>query len=361
MTPDHSKHGRRLTFLQRSHCQDLAHAEHHGHARLSVTRLARMLGCSRSAVYRWMHRDDVFPRRPGPVPGQLKRPLPERMHQDADTWRANGYTVDQVHGALQDEYPTMPITRHQVRTFAHQQGWAPLMPKAVPRETQPFADQPMGFLHVDLIIGPDLGRGTVILTIRERHSRWADAMPVPSKKSADVAAGLHQLLARCPVEIHVVLTDCGSEFCAEFDAYLMTLGIEHRRTKPRTPQTNGMVERFNGLLKHLGPVSHPAWWAYQDGERPIERDLWARRREPERVFPDKRVPRMTHELTRWCAWRNMVQPNTQLGRISPLAWCVKHPTHCVPHILQAIIQAWAAHPELVVTNGHRWAHSPPAK
>ena len=26
------------------------------------------------------------------------------------------------------------------------------------------------------------------------------------------------------------------------------LGIEHRRTKPRTPRTNGMVERFNGRI-----------------------------------------------------------------------------------------------------------------
>ena len=26
------------------------------------------------------------------------------------------------------------------------------------------------------------------------------------------------------------------------------LGIEHRLTKPRTPRTNGMVERFNGRI-----------------------------------------------------------------------------------------------------------------
>ena len=28
----------------------------------------------------------------------------------------------------------------------------------------------------------------------------------------------------------------------------MVLGIEHRLTKPRTPRTNGMVERFNGRI-----------------------------------------------------------------------------------------------------------------
>lgn len=29
------------------------------------------------------------------------------------------------------------------------------------------------------------------------------------------------------------------------------LGVEHRLTKPRTPQTNGMVERFNGRLSQV--------------------------------------------------------------------------------------------------------------
>jgi transposase InsO family protein len=32
----------------------------------------------------------------------------------------------------------------------------------------------------------------------------------------------------------------------EFDQLCQALNIEHRLIKPRTPQTNGMVERFNG-------------------------------------------------------------------------------------------------------------------
>ena len=34
----------------------------------------------------------------------------------------------------------------------------------------------------------------------------------------------------------------------EFDQLCQELGIEHRLTKPRTPRTNGMVERFNGRI-----------------------------------------------------------------------------------------------------------------
>jgi transposase InsO family protein len=58
------------------------------------------------------------------------------------------------------------------------------------------------------------------------------------------------------------LTDNGKEFTDrlfaskerepsgnhEFDQLCRELGIEHRLTKPRTPRTNGMVERFNGRI-----------------------------------------------------------------------------------------------------------------
>jgi transposase InsO family protein len=46
-----------------------------------------------------------------------------------------------------------------------------------------------------------------------------------------------------------VLTDNGSEFCGTeehpFEQMLFKLGIEHRRTKVKRPQTNGFVERFH--------------------------------------------------------------------------------------------------------------------
>ena len=59
-----------------------------------------------------------------------------------------------------------------------------------------------------------------------------------------------------------MLTDNGKEFTDrlfasrerepsgnhEFDRLCQELRIEHRLTKPRTPRTNGMVERFNGRI-----------------------------------------------------------------------------------------------------------------
>jgi len=36
-----------------------------------------------------------------------------------------------------------------------------------------------------------------------------------------------------------------------FDALCEALGIEHRLTRPKSPQTSGMVERFNGRLEQM--------------------------------------------------------------------------------------------------------------
>ena len=37
----------------------------------------------------------------------------------------------------------------------------------------------------------------------------------------------------------------------EFDLLCTELGIEHRLTPPKSPQTNGMVERFNGRISDV--------------------------------------------------------------------------------------------------------------
>ena len=47
-----------------------------------------------------------------------------------------------------------------------------------------------------------------------------------------------------------MLTDRGSCFTADgFEDACRELTVEHRKTKPYTPQTNGMVERFNGRVQ----------------------------------------------------------------------------------------------------------------
>ena len=66
------------------------------------------------------------------------------------------------------------------------------------------------------------------------------------------------------MKIQTVLTDNGSQFTDRFtrktrtpsgkhafDRRCAALGIEHRLCPPRHPQTNGMVERFNGRISEV--------------------------------------------------------------------------------------------------------------
>src|ERR687886_771118 len=68
-----------------------------------------------------------------------------------------------------------------------------------------------------------------------------------TEKSA--LAFLDEAVTAFPFQLTHVLTDRGSCFTDVFSRRCRELGIRHRMTKPYTPQTNGMVERFNRRIK----------------------------------------------------------------------------------------------------------------
>jgi transposase InsO family protein len=48
----------------------------------------------------------------------------------------------------------------------------------------------------------------------------------------------------------------GATGAHEFERLCAELGIEHRLTPPQSPQTNGMVERFNGRIEEVLQSHH---------------------------------------------------------------------------------------------------------
>ena len=61
----------------------------------------------------------------------------------------------------------------------------------------------------------------------------------------------------------------------EFGQLCQALGIEHRLTKPKTPQTNGMVERFNRRLSQVLRSHH--FNSAEDLEKILHRFVWLNR------------------------------------------------------------------------------------
>ncbi len=150
------------------------------------------------------------------------------------------------------------------------------------RSLLPAADKPTykafkaylpGYLHMDVKYLPQMTDETsrrYLFVAIDRATRWVYIAIKPNKTAASAKAFLNALHKACPIKITKLLTDNGKEFTDrlfgskdrqptgehEFDQLCDALGIEHRLTKPRTPQTNGMVERFNGRISDILATHH---------------------------------------------------------------------------------------------------------
>jgi transposase InsO family protein len=88
--------------------------------------------------------------------------------------------------------------------------------------------------------------------IVDSYSSYAFGFLHTSKQSEAAVSVLHNdavpFYEEGGLSIEAVLTDNGTEFCGTpehpYELYLELSEIEHRKTKVRSPQTNGFVERF---------------------------------------------------------------------------------------------------------------------
>ena len=106
-------------------------------------------------------------------------------------------------------------------------------------------------------VGSLKGVGKVYLhAVVDTYGSYAFGFLHVSKQPEAAVAVLHNdvlpFYHRLDLPVNAVLTDNGREFCGTethpYELYLDLNGIEHRRTKVRTPRTNGFVERFNGTV-----------------------------------------------------------------------------------------------------------------
>jgi hypothetical protein len=138
--------------------------------------------------------------------------------------------------------------------------------EAGPHKT--FKDYAPGYLHIDLKALPrmpdEAGQSYLCVAI-DRASRWVYFEILPDKTAQGTHDFLKRLAEACPFKIEKILTDNGKEFTDRFtaqgereptgrhlfDQACAEQGIEHRLIPPGRPQTNGMVERFNGRIADL--------------------------------------------------------------------------------------------------------------
>ncbi|WP_300085495.1 IS481 family transposase [uncultured Nitrosomonas sp.] len=130
-----------------------------------------------------------------------------------------------------------------------------------------FKDYEPGFVHVDIKYlpqMPDEQQRRYLFVAIDRATRWVFMHIYADQSENSSVDFLQHLQQAAPMKITKVLTDNGSQFTDrftnqkrqasgkhQFDVRCKALDIEHRLCPPRHPQTNGMVERFNGRISEV--------------------------------------------------------------------------------------------------------------
>jgi len=124
-------------------------------------------------------------------------------------------------------------------------------------------------VHIDIKYLPQMPDETdrrYLFVAIDRATRWVFVEIYEDQTDFSSVDFLSKVNQACPVKIVKLLTDNGSQFTDRFtskarkkepsgthafDRLCTQLGIEHCLIPPRHPQTNGMVERFNGRISDI--------------------------------------------------------------------------------------------------------------
>jgi transposase InsO family protein len=232
---------------------------------------AKVFNIIRATAAKWLKRDDVQDRS-------------HRAHTLHTTLSATQEAIvlslrQSLYLPLDDllyitrQYINPDVSRSGIARLLKREGMARLedvIPKAEGETIsakKTFKDYEPGFVHVDIKYLPQMPDETsrrYLFVAIDRATRWVFLHiygDMSDKSSVDF---LRRLKLVSPIRIIKLLTDNGSQFtdCVTtkdrkpsgqhaFDKVCTAMGIEHRLAPPRYPQTNGMVERFNGRISEL--------------------------------------------------------------------------------------------------------------
>ena len=219
--------------------------------------VAKRYGISAETVRKW--------RRRGEQACQDRSSRPKRL-----PWRANeeeraiicavrrttGFPLDDLTFVLRHFLPH--LNRDSVYRVLKSEGLnrRPPKPTTVPAKGQGrFKDYDLGFIHIDVKHLPKLRtadgqtRKRFLYVAIDRCSRFVFLAVYDAENAANAVDFLRKTKQAFPFHITHILTDRGSCFTADaFEEACAELTVPHRQTKAYTPQTNGMVERFNGRI-----------------------------------------------------------------------------------------------------------------
>jgi transposase InsO family protein/transposase-like protein len=239
---------------------------------LSQAELARLYNVSRQTIRKWQDRESPGDRSHRPetmyttlTPEQELIVVELRKTLLLPTDDLLAVTREFINPAVSRAGLGRCLRRHGVsdlRDLVAQDNGAPATKKT-------FKDYEPGFLHIDIKYLPQMPDETerrYLFVAIDRATRWVFIEIYADQSESSSVDFLAKVRAACPINICKLLTDNGSQFTDRFtsksrkkepsgqhvfDRLCEQFDIEHRLIPPRHPQTNGMVERFNGRISDI--------------------------------------------------------------------------------------------------------------
>jgi transposase InsO family protein len=252
--------------------------------------LAERFGITEQTVYKWRKRDSVEDR--SHTPHRLQTTLTPAQEAVAVALRQTLLVSLDDLLAVVREFLNPNASRSGLDRCLRRHGAGnlrDLKAKAPKPKHSAFKAYEPGYIHIDVKYLPQMAdersRRYLFVAI-DRATRWVFIRVFKAKTAANARRFLRDLERACPLRIRTILTDNGKEFTDrlfglrkraatgehEFDTLCAALDIEHRLTPPKSPQTNGMVERFNGRIEEVLQNHH--FRSGEELETTLHRYVW---------------------------------------------------------------------------------------
>jgi transposase len=242
------------------------------HSDLSISEIMARYSISKTTARKWRGRDDFEDR--SHRPEKLSTTLTPAQEVIVTTLRTMLLLPLDDLLAVTKEYVNAKASRSGIDRLLQREGIGNLKaliaaqtPEGEKPEKKGFKDYDPGYFHMDIKYLPQMpdetSRSYLFVAI-DRATRWVFMQIYPDQSEASSVDFLSRLAQASPIKIEKLLTDNGSQFTDRFTSKAKTpsgkhafdrrcaaLGIEHRLIPPRTPQMNGMVERFNGRISDV--------------------------------------------------------------------------------------------------------------
>lgn len=245
---------------------------------MTIEQAARHFNVSRDTIRKWRQREQFGDR--SHRPHQMHTSLNETQEAIVVMLRRSllltlddllVVTREFICPTLSRSSLTRLLKRHKVNSLKVL--YAELSDEAPEKKPKTFKDYEPGYVHVDikyLPMMPDDPQKRYLLVAIDRATRWVYLEVINDKAAETAAQFIKRCYEKCPVTIKTILTDNGKEFTDRFtatgereptgkhafDKACLKLTIEHRLIPPKHPQTNGMVERFNGRISTIVKSTH---------------------------------------------------------------------------------------------------------